>query len=160
MRGPGIAALALAALLSGPGCETPTASGGSEPRARGAREHAERSERLASLMRRLERIADERLPRALDPLEEQETRASLVREAARQLASAAREIPEAAAGFAPGDRRDMVALAAELEQASLELARSEPGAPLELLSQRSRRIDATCNRCHGRFGVEPLEPRR
>lgn len=158
MRGPGIAALVLAALLSGPGCGTSTASGGSEG-ASGAREHAERSERLASLMRRLERLANERLPRPIDPLEEQEARAALVRGAALELASSAREIPQAAEGFAPADRRDMVALAAELEQASLELARSEPGAPLELLSQRSRHIELTCARCHGRFGVEPLDPR-
>lgn len=148
------ACLALAAVVLPAACATPgeAMDGQDVPP---AASHAVQGDRLQALMRRLERLTTERLPRAIDPWDERRRRAERVRETARALTASAREIPLAleTIDLDPRDREAFLALAGELERAAEELARADPDEPVEVLTERSRAIVARCDRCHTRFGI-------
>jgi cytochrome c556 len=115
-------------------------------------EHAVHSDRLASLMRGLDRLHGERLPQAMDVGIERERRAEAVRAAALGIARSAARIPDAApASLDAAQRAEFEALARELEHRSLEVADAAPRVSSNELDARLRSLETTCRRCHARF---------
>lgn len=158
-----LGALAGAALLLGgaPGCGAPAQLRYEErlERTSAPAAHAVHGERLAELMRSLDRLHGERLPQALEVGVERERRAAAVREVALEMARSAARISDAAP--APPDatlREEFDANARELERRALELADAAPRASTADLDLRFRALEATCERCHARFrdGMEEL----
>jgi cytochrome c5 len=163
MRG-GLAGLAGAGLLlaSAPGCRGPAQVRYEEQldRTPAPAAHAVHSERLAELMRSLDRLRDERLPQAMEVGVERRRRAEALREVALGMARSAARIPDAApAALDAPERAEFDALASELEQRAQGVADAAPRDPTAALEERVRALEATCDRCHARFRV-PLAPRR
>ena len=158
--------LAGAGLLLGgvPGCGAPAQLRYEEALARtpAPAAHAVHGERLADLMRSLDRLQGERLPQALEVGVERERRAAAVREVALAMARSAAQIPEAAPGPEdPALRAEFLANARELERRARELADVAPDSPGGAFDTRFRALEATCERCHARFrdgrSAEPVE---
>jgi cytochrome c556 len=120
--------------------------------------HAVHEERLSALMRSLDRLREERLPKALDPREEEDRQAQEIARVARSLAeSAARIDASTPDGLDTRRQAEFRALAKQLEQQCNQLAEDAP-----LLSAQTRRdrvgeIDATCDRCHGSFRIPGIQ---
>jgi cytochrome c556 len=116
--------------------------------------HAVHEERLSTLMRSLDRLRGERLPKALDPREEEDRQAQEIARVARSLAeSAARIVASTPDGLDTHRQAEFRALAEQLEQQCIQLAEDA-----HLLSAQARRdrvneIDDTCDRCHGSFRI-------
>ncbi len=156
----GFASLAGAALLLGsaPGCRGPAQvryeqqlERTPEPAA-----HAVHGERLAELMRALDRLRGERLPQAMEVGVERDRRAEAVREVALGMARSAARIADAAPGpLDAAERAEFDALARELEQRARGVADAAPHASTAALEERLRALEATCNRCHDRFRLPP-----
>jgi cytochrome c556 len=116
--------------------------------------HGVHDERLTIVMRDLERLRDERLPKAFDMREEQDRRAREVARVAQAMAESAARIPAAL----PPDldaqgQADFRALAAELERMCAQLAEEAPRLTAKQRRSRLTQIDATCNQCHGGFRI-------
>lgn len=112
--------------------------------------HAVHEQRLSELMGSLDRLRNERLPKAMDVAIEEEREAREVARVARALADSAAQISAAApANLDPGERAEFLALALEFQQRSERLAevRDSPLTP-ELRRLRLDEIDATCDECH------------
>lgn len=146
---------ALAALLAGaPGCGAPAQVRYEEEleRTPAPAEHAVHGERLAELMRSLERLRGERLPQALAVGVERERRAEAVSEVALEMARSAARIPEVAPPPADAAQRaEFLASAALLERRARELAEAAAQRPPPPLDARFRALEATCADCHARF---------
>ena len=121
--------------------------------------HAVHGQRLAELMRGLERLAVERLPQALDPRETEERRSVEVAAVARAMATSADRIPEFAAGaeLDAEARREFLELAGRLGALAKELEAASQRASLDAMRAETRAIRAVCARCHERFRI-PWRP--
>jgi len=118
-----------------------------------AAEHAVHRERLDWAMRKLGRLRNERLPKALDPELDRRRRIEAVVEISAAMAESAERIDSSGPMESP-EREDFAARAARLRDLSLELAqRSETLTPEELQAQ-IRSIDETCRGCHAVFRPE------
>jgi hypothetical protein len=121
-----------------------------------AAEHAVHRERLDWAMRKLGRLRDERLPKALDPELDRRRRIEAVVEIATAMAESAQRIDFAGPAESP-EREDFAARAIRLRDLSLDLAeRSETLTPEQLRAQILA-IDETCSGCHATF--RPQSPR-
>ncbi len=125
--------------------------GESAPAAR----HAVHSDRLRAVMQRMERLSDERLPRALDVEATHEARIAELEEVARGIADSTERIPQAAwqADLTEPDRVELHQLAALLREQALALAE---GAAAMSPAERTAAVDEledTCQRCHARFRI-------
>lgn len=159
MRASTLTALSLAALVASVGACAPPAQIRYERRLEETAppaSHAVHSTRLAQLMRGVERLADERLPKALDAQEEVGRRTAEVSSVARDLAASAAQIPDAIAGLALSEeeRGEFRALADALRMRALELADLAPQLAPDDLRARAEAIEESCNACHGLFRVE------
>ena len=116
--------------------------------------HAIHDERLAVLMRDLDRLRDERLPKALDMREEQDRRAREVAGVARAMADSAARIPAALPSELDAEQQaEFRSLAASLERLCAQLAEDAPRLGVDQRRARLAEIAATCDRCHGRFDI-------
>jgi cytochrome c556 len=153
------AALALLALASS-GCSGPAQVRYEEElrSTPGPGRHAIHSERLEQHMRGLERLAVERLPRAMDEQEAEGRRKAEVAEVARAMADSASRIADAAQAVEldAAERREFLALADALRQQAQLLAEEAPRLPVEEVRARAQALDARCADCHERFRI----PRR
>lgn len=121
--------------------------------------HAIYDERLQELMRRLDRLARERLPQALDVDQVEERRVRDLGEVAGALADAAGALPEVGKGLElePDEQAAFAELAAELAGQAAELAALPPGtAPAEVRA-RLDAMQGVCVQCHTRFRLPGLE---
>jgi cytochrome c556 len=117
--------------------------------------HGVHSERLAELMRGLERLSQERLPRAMDVSGERERRADEIASVARAMADSAQRIAGVAdaLSLAGEERAAFLELAAELQRHCRQLSEDAPDLTPEELRRRAHEIDGTCGACHGRFRI-------
>ncbi len=121
--------------------------------------HAVHSDRLAELMRALDRLRDERLPQAMEVGLERERRAEAVRAVALDLARSADRIPDAApAKLDAAERAEFDSLAHALERRALDVADAAPRASARALEDRVRALEESCDRCHARFRVPKDSP--
>ena len=120
--------------------------------------HAVHSERLAELMRGLERLRSERLPPAMDAEMEREARAQLVAGVAVAMAASAAGIPDAAdvAALDAHEREEFRSRAENLQRRSERLARRARQRPPPDLGDAVAAVDATCDGCHRRFLIGGL----
>jgi len=120
--------------------------------------HAIHNERLEQHMRGLERLAVERLPRALDEQEAEDRRKTEVAEVARSMADSASRIADAAQAVEldAAERREFLALADALRQQAEQLAEEAPHLSVEEVRARAQGLEARCADCHQRFRI----PRR
>jgi len=114
--------------------------------------HGIHDARLRELMRGLERLSQERLPRAMDVGEAEAGRAEQIRRVAQDLAASAREIPVAvdASAMPHAERDAFVAAAVNLENAAHALGARAGDSPHELQAA-VRVVDAACRSCHAGF---------
>ena len=116
--------------------------------------HAVHERRLADLMRGLDRLRGERLPKVLD-VEVEEARQ--VREVARiagSMADSAARIPAAMPAELDGDERaGFLALASDLERRARRFSFDAPQLTFEERRLELAAIDATCEQCHLRFRI-------
>jgi len=120
--------------------------------------HAIHEQRLTALMRDLDRLRVERLPKALDTREEERHQAVRIAQVARAMARSAALIP----GAEPPDldersRAEFRALAERLQRRATALAEDAPQLEPDQRSERLSEIDATCQQCHGRFRIPGIE---
>ncbi len=156
MRAPTVLALAALALVA---CRVPAASRyeASVEAAPAPAAHAVHEQRLAALMRGLEQLRDGRLPKALDPLEEERRQARELARVADAMASSAVWIARAPPADLDAEQRaDFEALARRLEVQCANLGDDAVGLDDAGRRQRVSEIDSTCDACHVRFRI----PRR
>lgn len=116
--------------------------------------HAVHDQRLAEVMRSLDRLQRERLPQALDVALEEERRAREVAQVAQAMATSAERIAAAApADLDDAERAEFLRLARELQQRALRLATDTATLTPDERRVRLREIDSTCDDCHGRFRI-------
>ncbi len=117
--------------------------------------HAVYSDRLAELMRGLERLSRERLPRAMDVRREEERRADEIASIASAMAVSAAQIADASNGLqlAGAERDAFLELASELRRRCQSLADGAPDLAFDVLRERAAEITDTCDRCHDRFRI-------
>jgi cytochrome c556 len=154
----GIRAIAclLAAWLGASGCAAPAQWRYEEALAEtpAAAEHAVHETRLQELMRDLDRLRRERLPKAFDVRELESRQAREVATVARAMAaSAARIASVEPAGLDDREQRQFRELAAHLQQQTARLADDALWLSADQLRARLAEVDATCGRCHGRFRI-------
>jgi cytochrome c556 len=121
--------------------------------------HALHSMRLEQQMRGLERLALERLPKALDKQEAEDRRKAEVAEVARAMADSASRIADAghALDLGAAELREFLALADALRRRAQQLADDAPRLPIGEIRVRAQAIDASCAGCHERFRI-PRQP--
>jgi cytochrome c556 len=123
-------------------------------RTRGEAVHAVHEERLRQLMRKLDRLRDERLPKALDMEVELQRQGREVERVAQAMSESATKIRAAAPARLDADeRQEFLALADELRRRSEALALESPQLTPAQRSERLAEIDVTCGRCHARFRI-------
>jgi cytochrome c556 len=122
----------------------------------GAR-HAVHSDRLEQLMRGLERLAQDRLPTAMDVDAEREFRVDEVASLLLALADSALRIPEASRSVAleADERVEFEQLAEALRGSALALADQAPRLPVGELRTRLEAVYQRCDACHTRFRELP-----
>jgi cytochrome c556 len=119
--------------------------------------HAVHDARLGEVMANLAVLRSERLPKAIDPVEEKARQALEVTRIATAMAESARNIGRAA----PADL-DALALtefslmASQLAQLCEELAAAAPRLSVDELQGRLSAIDDTCTACHVQFRISGL----
>lgn len=118
-----------------------------------ASHHPIHSQRLEQIMRGLDRLSDDHLPKEMDVEVERDRRVAEVVRVAEAMASSAREILPAieAIPLSDWERVEMRALAADLEQRSLALAREAPDLSLAEMQEALVGINKTCDVCHAQF---------
>jgi len=121
---------------------------------RGEAVHAVHEERLRQLMRELDRLRDERLPKALDMEVELQRQGREVERVAQAMAESAAMIAAAAPARLDADeRKEFLALADDLRRRSEALAMEAPTLTPAQRGARLAEIDTTCGRCHARFRI-------
>jgi hypothetical protein len=116
--------------------------------------HGIHEQRLAVVMRDLDRLRDERLPQPLDMRELESRQAREVARVALAMAASAAQIPAAMPpDLDAREQQSFRALAATLERLCTQLAEEAPRLATEQRRVRIAEIDATCNQCHGRFRI-------
>lgn len=116
--------------------------------------HAVHGRRLLPLMRELDRLRTERLPKALDVAAEEERQAAEIARVARAMADSAAWIPEAIPSSLDDRQRvEFLELAGRLQRQTARLAdeagRLTPDERRAALAE----MDSTCDSCHARFGI-------
>jgi len=120
--------------------------------------HGIHDERLAVLMRDLDRLRDARLPQALDVREERDRQAREVADVARAMSeSAARILAALPADLDAREQAEFRSLAASLERSCAQLAEEAPSLSASQRRERLAEIGATCDQCHGRFRIPGVE---
>jgi hypothetical protein len=116
-------------------------------------EHAERSQQLASLMRELGRLREERLSKAMEPHPERSQQIEAIAETARLIARSAGQIEFARPNDWPDslDPSEFELRAELLRRLSLKLAERAATSPDRQLWELVEAVDATCGGCHARF---------
>jgi cytochrome c556 len=156
--GLGLALLACAAL----GCGAPRQLRYEEEleRTPPAAAHAVHSQRLAELMRGLERLRGERLPQNMEVSVQEERRAEQIAEVARSMQASAARIPNAAAeaGLDAEERQDFAGLARQLEEQAGALVADATRLSPDELRERADAIQGTCDACHQRFRIPEASP--
>jgi len=116
--------------------------------------HAIHEERLASLMRDLDRLRAERLPKAFDVRDEEGRQAQEVARVLQAMAESALAIPAAEpANLDASASAEFRALADTLQRESARLAEEAPHLSFGEIRTRVTEIDANCNDCHVRFRI-------
>jgi cytochrome c556 len=120
--------------------------------------HGIHSQRLAELMRGLERMRSERLPQAMDPQIEERRRVETISRVANSMAQSAEQIADAASTgpLDEASRQEFVRLAGTLQRDALQIAEDaeDPdGASIDELRARLRAMEAICDQCHERFRI-------
>lgn len=115
--------------------------------------HALHDERLAQVMRSLERIDQDRLPQAMDTRLERRQGARRVAALAAAMAESAASIPNAMPQdqLSAAERSEFLALVELLQSRSLDLSRKAPDLTLAQMREELARIDSVCAACHERF---------
>jgi hypothetical protein len=126
-------------------------------------DHAVHDQRLSELMESLDRLRNERLPKAMDVAIEEERETRAVARVARAMADSATRIPAAApADLDERERAEFLALAREFQQRTERLAETRtPPLTRELRRERLDAIDMTCHECHRNFripGPDDVDP--
>jgi hypothetical protein len=121
-----------------------------------ASRHPIHSQRLEQIMRGLDRLSDDRLPKEMDIEVERERRVAEVVRVSEAMASSARQILPAIEEIplSGGERQEMRALTGDLEQRSLALAREAPELSLAEMHLALDEISKTCDICHAQFRSE------
>lgn len=116
-------------------------------------QHAAHSKRLAALMRGLDRVRSERLPKAMDPRIEQERRAGEIRGVARAIAASARAIGDVGPTLEldEDEQLEFVKQSEELRTRAEALVEATRQLDYDEWRTRLDAIDETCRDCHGRF---------
>jgi len=121
----------------------------SEPAAHGVHD-----ERLADLMRDLDRLRDQRLPKAFDLREQEALQLRELAGVAQAMAKSATKISAAPpAGLDSPQLAAFRSLATTLEQQCAQLGEQAPNLDETQLRSRLAEIDSTCNQCHARFRI-------
>lgn len=117
--------------------------------------HAVQSARLAELMRSLERLTGDRLPRALDLEAARAGRVYELVSVARAIAAAADSLEPLSTelGLAEADQRVFRQQANGLREAALQLAERAPTLSQERLRSEAAEVDRRCAGCHDRFRI-------
>jgi cytochrome c556 len=125
-------------------------------RAPAEQRHAIHDERLQQLMRGLDRLSNERLPKSLDVESERQFRANQVAAAALALSESASLIREGGShgDLAPAQRAQFEAYADALGSEALDLSRDAPSLSLDAMHARLAAIEEICESCHARFRPE------
>lgn len=147
---------AVAAALLGAGCGGPAAVRYEENVERTAPPavHAIHDERLQQLMRELDRLRGERLPKALDVEVEHRRQVREIERVARAMAESAARIAAAApVDLSPEDRQEFLALADTLKRRSEALAADAVHLTAPQRRERLRELDVTCGTCHARVRI-------
>ena len=119
--------------------------------------HAIHDARLAEVMANLAALRSERLPKAIDPIEEEARQAREVTRVATAMAESARSIGRAApAELDALALTEFSILASQLAQLCDELAAAAPRLTIDEEQTHLRAIDATCTACHVRFRISGL----
>jgi hypothetical protein len=115
--------------------------------------HAVHAERLSEVMRALNRLVDERLPRAMDTRAVREGRREELAAVAGAIAVSAGQIPARVdeRGLSHAERRLFDGRARVLEQRARSLAEDAPSLTTEQIGARVDAIREACAACHGRF---------
>jgi cytochrome c556 len=146
------AACGLGALLvASGGCSAPAQKRYEERlgSASGGEVHAIHSERLEELMRSLDTLAHDRLPKSLDLAPVRDVRLGELARVARGMAEAAAEIPRAAGDPVAGAELEDGAVV--LRQQALSLAAAADAGDLDAARDHARAIEDACAGCHERF---------
>jgi len=123
--------------------------------------HAVHERRLLPLMRELDRLRTERLPKALDVASEEERQADEIARVARAMADSAARIPEAIPSHLDDRQRtEFLELAARLGRQTARLADEAERLTPDERRRTLAEMDSTCDSCHTRFGIEGLDVRR
>lgn len=118
-----------------------------------AEEHAVHAERLVEVMRVLNRLVNERLPRSMDVRVERDRRVEEVAALAGAIAESARRIPARAEGRALGhaEQRVFAGRARVLEERAAALAEDAATLTPEAMDRRVDGLREACATCHSRF---------
>lgn len=122
-----------------------------------AEAHAVHAERLAEVMRGLDRLLEERLPRAMDETWERERRVDELTAVAGAIAESARQIHGRADGrdWSHAEQRAFAGRALLLEQRADALAEDAATLSPEEIGVRVAGIREVCAGCHSRFRDPP-----
>lgn len=123
-----------------------------------AAEHSVHSERLVELMRGLDRLRFERLPKAMDVEIERERQVREIEEVARSIARSAEQIPAAAdrAQLDETERQEFLERADILRRKAEALGEESRRLTSEQLRAEVEAISETCDGCHARFRIGSL----
>lgn len=118
-----------------------------------AEAHAVHAERLAEVMRGLDRLVEERLPRAMDERWERERRVEELSSVAAAIAVSARQIHTDAGqrDWSHAEQRAFAGRALVLEQRADALAESAATLTPEEIGTRVEGLRDACAACHSRF---------
>jgi cytochrome c556 len=121
--------------------------------------HAVHESRIQAIMRDIERLREERLPKAFELEQGEEGRAKELARVARAMAESAARIREAEPrGLESAERREFLALAGRLEERAGALADDARTLTPEQRGARLSEIDALCHACHARFRIPKGDP--
>ncbi|MBW2423187.1 MAG: hypothetical protein JRG86_03015 [Deltaproteobacteria bacterium] len=121
--------------------------------------HAVHESRIRAIMRDIERLREERLPKAFELEQGEGGRVNEIARVARAMAESAARIREAEPGGLGGrERREFLSLAGRLEERAGALADDARLLTPEQRGARLSEIDALCRACHARFRIPEGDP--
>ena len=123
-----------------------------------AASHAVHDARLQEVMRSLERLRAERLPKAMDVGSEVNVRRDEIAQVAHAMAESARDIAPPS-WLSPEQTAEFVDQAERFGRLAAELADAAPRLPSQALREHVATLQASCDDCHGRCRV-PLQQDR
>jgi cytochrome c556 len=121
--------------------------------------HAVHESRIRAIMSDIERLREERLPKAFELEQGEDARANEIAGVARAMAESAARIREAEPrGLGNREQQEFLALAARLEERAGALADDARALTPEQRGTRLSEIDALCDACHTRFRIPNGDP--